>query len=274
MDCLRASVLFDSRRRSCHRRHTGCCIRLGTCPPVDSHRRYLLRCRHGLRSALRKREERRQIHGPPHREIHRQDRKEALPRLLLAVLPHRHRRIRRYGRRHIQRLCGRGWHEDARGRSRDKRRSRQHLDILHHIRRRRRPHPEEGEAYRLEGSRARPGLHRPVIHLRHEPADPLGQAVMGALRLRLHLRRSGTADVAPDAAKGLHVDIHVRRHDPGSGARPYLRAPDDEPHAVHRIQQPAARDPVPDSLRHGSVRRGIRLPQPGIIGHVIEDRFQ
>ena len=59
--------------------------------------RHLLRRCHRLRRSVRFRQERRQEHGHADREVHRQDRPQAVPAVLLAVLHHRHRRLHRHG---------------------------------------------------------------------------------------------------------------------------------------------------------------------------------
>ena len=145
------------------------------------------------------------------------------------------------------------------------------VDHVHGLCGRLRSGPEEVEPFGLEGSRRRSGLHRSFLCHRHELSARLRQGDLELHHVCLHLLCSRSSDVASQAAARLYDDIHVHRHDCRRGSRSSGCAPGNEPAGIHELQHLAWLD-VPDSVRHRGVRRGLRLSQPGLLRHVVQNR--
>ena len=103
---IRSPVLIHCGRRPCDRRHPGCRLRLAArycCGFCIGGIFFGAVTDFGALYASVKNDGKSM--GTADREVHRQDRPQAVPAVLLAVLPaDRHRSLRRHGRRNLQRL--------------------------------------------------------------------------------------------------------------------------------------------------------------------------
>ena len=105
------------------------------------------------------------------------------------------------------------------------------------------------------------GMNCPLIY---------GKSTWELHHVRLHLLRGRASNVASQAAARLHDDVHVHRYDRGRSRRPSGRAPHDEFTCLYELQHLPWLD-VPHPVRHGGLRRSLRLPQPRLLRYIFED---
>ena len=94
LDGIQPSVFVYRRRRPCDRRNSGRSLWLAAGAALGADRRRILRRGHGLRCAVRLGQEQGQVDGHADREVYRQDRPQAVPRIFVDFLLHRYRGVR------------------------------------------------------------------------------------------------------------------------------------------------------------------------------------